>query len=97
MENIHLAPGIDTTLLNAHFAVATDDVGALIFPAKSNKFTPTVNLDLSFSSFYGFNSHTILPYVTFFFLGLCFWNEYNFFFPFTVLIPWANLPSSFAN
>ena len=62
----HLAPGVDTTPLNKHFAVVTDAVGALIFPVKSNKFLPTVNLVRSFSYFYGFTSQTILPYVTFF-------------------------------
>ena len=68
--NRHLAPGVDTTLLNKYFAVATDAVGALIFPVKSNKFPPTVNLVSSLSSFSGFNLHTILPNVTFYLLGL---------------------------
>ena len=57
----HLAPGVETTLLKTHFSVVTDDVGALIFPVKSNKFPPTVNLVRSFSSFSGFISQTILP------------------------------------
>ena len=48
--NRHLAPGVDTTLLNTQFAVVNDAVGALRFPVKSNKFPPTVNLVRSFSS-----------------------------------------------
>ena len=42
--NIHLAPGVDTTLLKTHFAVVTDEVGALIFPMNYYKFPLTVNL-----------------------------------------------------
>ena len=64
--NIHLDPGVDTTLLKTHFAMVTDAVGVLRFPVKSNKFPHTVNLVSSFSSFYGFTSHTIFPYVTVF-------------------------------
>ena len=63
--NRHLAPGVDTTLLKKHFAVVTDAVGALIFPVKSNKFPPTVNLVRYFSSFSGFTLHTLFPYATF--------------------------------
>ena len=59
--NRHLAPGVDNTLLNTHFAVVTDAVGALRFPVKSNKFPPTVNLVRYFSSFSGFISQIILP------------------------------------
>ena len=93
----HLAPGVDTTMLKTHFAVLTDAVGALRFPVNSNKFPTTVNLVRSFSSFSGFASHTILPYVTFlsfgtFVLGM----KITVFVPFTILIPWANFPSSFA-
>ena len=58
--NRHLAPGVYTTLLKTHFAVVNDAVGALIFYVNSNKFPPTVNLVLFFSSFYGFISQTIL-------------------------------------
>ena len=68
--NRHLAPGVDTTLLKTHFAMVTDAVGALRFPVKSNKFPPTVNIVRSFSSFYVFTLHTILPYVTFLSLGI---------------------------
>ena len=67
--SIHLAPGVETTLLKTHFAVVTDAVEALRFSVKSNKFPPTVNLVRSFSSFYGFISQTILPLVTFLSLG----------------------------
>ena len=63
--NRHLAPGVDTKLLNTHFAVVTDVVGALRFPVKSNKFLPTVNLVRYFFSFSGFTLHTIFPYVNF--------------------------------
>ena len=65
----HLAPGVYTTLLKTHFSVVTYSVGALIFPVKSNKYLPTVNLVGSFSSFSGFTVHTIFPYVTFSSLG----------------------------
>ena len=95
--NRNLAPGVDTTLLNTHFAVVTDSVGALRFPVKSNKFLPTVNLVRSFSYFYGFTSQTILPSVTFSYLGT--WDlrmNMTVFVPFTTLIPWANCPNSFA-
>ena len=68
---------IDTTLLNKHFDVVTDAVGALIFPVKSNKFPPTVNLVQSFSYFSGSNLHTIFPYVTFLSFGNFFWNGNN--------------------
>ena len=72
----HISPGVDTTLLKTHFAVVTDAVGALRFPAKYNKFLPTVNRVLSFSSFFGFTSHNILLYETFFISwDLCFENE----------------------
>ena len=57
----HLAPGVETTLLKAYFAVVTYAVGALRFPVKSNKFPPTVSLVRSFSYFSGFISQTILP------------------------------------
>ena len=66
LANRHLALGVNTTLLKTQFAVVTDAVGALIFPLKSNKFSPTVNLVGSFSSFSGFTSHFIFPYVTFY-------------------------------
>ena len=72
--NRNFAPGVDTTLLNTHFEVVTDAVGALRLPMKSNKFHPTVNLVCSFSYFYGFNLHNIFPYVTFYLLGLVFWE-----------------------
>ena len=68
-SNIPISPGVDTTLLKTHFAVVTDAVGAMIFPVKSNKFPPTVNIVHSFSYFSGFTSHTILPCVTSFSLG----------------------------
>ena len=68
-DNIHLAPGFDTTLLKTNFAVMTDAVGALIFPVKYNNFQPTVNIVRSFSYFSGFASNTILPYVNFWSLG----------------------------
>ena len=61
LDNRHLAPGVNTTLLKTHFAVVTDAVGALILPVKYNKFPSTVNLMLSFSCFSGFISQTILP------------------------------------
>ena len=64
MANIHLDPGVDTTLLKTHFAVVTDAVGALRFPVKSNKFPLTINLVRSLSSFSSFASHTNFPYVT---------------------------------
>ena len=70
--NRHLASGVDTTLLKKCFSVVIDEVGALILPVKLNKFPPTVNLVRSFSYFSGFNLHTILPYVTFYLLGLVF-------------------------
>ena len=96
-DNIHLAPGVDTTLLKTLFSVVTDAVGALRFPVKSNKFPPTVNLVRSLSYFSGFNSHTILPYVTFLSFGGCvFEMKITAFVPFTFLIPWDNCPKSFA-
>ena len=96
-SNIHLAPGVDTTLLKTHFLVVTGVVGALRFPVKSNKLPPTDNLVCSLSSFSGFTLHTFSPYVTF----LSFWTcvlgmKITVFVPFVVLISWANCPSSFA-
>ena len=72
--NRHLVPGVDTALLKKHFAVVTDAVGALIFPVKYKNFPPTVNIVRYLSSFSGFTSHTILPYVTFCLLGIVFWK-----------------------
>ena len=87
--------GVDTTLLKTHFVVATDAVGALRFPVKSNKFLPTVNLVCSLSSFSGCTLHTILPYVTFLYFGTCVLGmKIIIFVPFTILIPWANCTSS---
>ena len=95
--NRQLAPGVDTTLLNTHFSVVTDAVGVLRFPVKSKTFPPTVNIVRSFSSFSGFTSHTIFPYVNILSLGT--WAltmKMTVFFPFTPRIPWANCPNSFA-
>ena len=64
--NRHLDPEVDTTLLKTHCSVVTDAVVGLRFPVKSNKFLPTVNLVLSFSSFSGFTLQNIFPYITFF-------------------------------
>ena len=95
-DNIHLAPGVDTTLLKTLFSVVTDAVGALRFPVKSNKFPPTVNLVRSLSYFSGFNSHTIFPYVNFLSSGTCvFEMKITVFVHFTVLISWADFPCSF--
>ena len=94
----HLAPGVDTTLSKAHFAVVTDAFGAVRFPVNSNKFPPTVNIVRSFSSFSGFTAHTIFSYIHFLYFGT--WAlgmKMTVFFSFTILIPWSNLPSSFAN
>ena len=75
-DSTHLAHGVDTTLLKIHFAMVTDAVGELRFLVKSNKFPPTVNIVRSLSSFSGFTSQNILPYVTFFVFGdLIFWIE----------------------
>ena len=75
----------------------TDAVGALRFPVKYNNFPSTVNLVRSFSSFSGFTSHTILPYVIFLSLGTWFLRmKMTAFVPFTPLIPWTNCPSSFS-
>ena len=94
--NRHSASGIDTTLLKKHFAVVTDAVGTLRFPVKSNTFPPTVNLVSSFSSFNGFAWQTNLSYVTFKYFGTCVLEtKMTAFVPFTLLIPWANCPSSF--
>ena len=96
LANIHLSPGVDTTLLKTHFAVVNDTVGALRLPVKSNKYPPTANILFSLSYFSGFFLHTILPYVTF--LSLVTWAlrmKTTVFFPFTPLIPWANCPNSF--
>ena len=73
--NRHLSPGLDNTLLNTHFAVVTDAVEALRFPVTPNKFPPTVNLVRSISSFSGFTLYIVLPYVTFYILGLVFWKR----------------------
>ena len=95
--NRHLAPGVDTTLLKKKNSVVNDAVGALIFPVKYNKFPPTVNLFHSLSSFSGFTSNTIFPYVTFLYFGTCVLGmKITVFIPFTVMIIWANCPSSFA-
>ena len=72
--NRHLDPGVDTTLLNTHFYVVTDAVGAMRFPMNSNKFPPNFNLVRSLSSFSGFTLHTVLTYVTFYILGLVFYK-----------------------
>ena len=96
LVNRHFSPGVDTKLLKTHFSVVTDTVGLLIFPVKSNKFPPTVNMVCSLSSFYGFTLHTIFPYVDFLSFGTCVLEmKMNVFFPFTVLIPWVNCPISF--
>ena len=85
--NRHLTHGVDTTLLKIHFSVVADAVEALRYPVKSNKFPPTVNLVRFFSSFSGFNLHTIFPYVTILSFGTCvFEMKITAFFPFTVLI-----------
>ena len=77
--------------------MVTDAFGVMIFPVNSNKFLPNVNLVQSFSSFYGFTSHTILPYVTFLSFGTCvLGTKITVFVTFKVLIPWDNCPSSFA-
>ena len=68
-DNRQLAPMVDTKLLRTYLVVVNDAVGALRFPVKSNKFPPTVNLMRSFSFLSVFNSHNILPYVTFLSLG----------------------------
>ena len=39
----HLAPGVEMTLLNRHFAVVTVFVGVLNMPGKSRRFPPTVS------------------------------------------------------
>ena len=70
--NRHLAPGFDTILLKTNFSVVMDAVGGVIFPLKSNKSPPTVNLVRCLSSFSGFNLHTILSYVNFYSLVLVF-------------------------
>ena len=95
-SNRHLAPGVDNTLSKTQFSLVTDAVGALIFPVKSNKFPPNINLVRSFSSFSGFNSQTIYPYVTFLSLGtLDLGINMTTFFLLISLIPWANCPNSF--
>ena len=92
--NIHLSPGDDITLLKTHFEVVTDEVGALRFPVKSNNFPSNINLVCSISYFYGFTSHTVLPYVTFKYFETCVLvMKLTVFIPFTVLIPWDNCPS----
>ena len=94
--NRHLAPGVYTKPLKTNIAVVTDAVGVLRFPLNSNKFPLTVILVCSFYSFSGFNLHTILPNVTFSSVGTyVFEMKTTVFVPFTVMIPWANCPSSF--
>ena len=73
--NRHLAPGVDTTLLKAHFLVVRGAVVALIFPVKSNKFLPTVDLVRSFSSFIVSLFILFCHMLLFIFWGLCFGNE----------------------
>ena len=95
--NRHLAPGVDTTLLNTHFSMVTDAVGGLRFYVKSNKFPPTVNIVRSFSSCSGFISQTILPYVNFLSLGtLDLGINMTVYVPLTSLMPWSSCPNSFA-
>ena len=94
--NRHLAPGVDTKMLNTHFAVMTDAVRALIFPVSSKKILLTVNIVRSFSYFFGFTLHTIFPYVTFLSFGTCALGiKMTVFVPFTIMIPWVNCTSSF--
>ena len=82
-DNRHLAPGVDTKLLKANFAVVTDAVGALRLSVKSSKFPPTVNIVRSFSYFSGFTLHTVFAACYFFiFWDLCFGNENNWICPF---------------
>ena len=93
-SNRQLALGVDTTMLKTHFSVVNDVVGALRLPVKSNTFLPTVHILRSFSSFYGFNSHTILPYVTFLSFGTrALGMKMTAFVPFTIMIPWYNCPN----
>ena len=47
----HFAFLVETILLKRHFAVVTATVGVVNVPAKSSKFSPTVNLVLWVSSF----------------------------------------------
>ena len=95
--NKHLSPGVDTTMLKTHFSVVTDAVGVLIFPVKSNKFPPTVNIVRYFSSFSGFTLHTIFPYANFLSFGIrSLGMKTTVFVPFIFLIPWDNCTSSFA-
>ena len=39
----HLAPGVEMTLLNRHFAVVMVAVGVINRPGKSRRFPPTVS------------------------------------------------------
>ena len=97
LANRHLVNWVDTKLLNTHWAVLTDAVGALRFPVKCNKFPPTINLMRSFSSFSGFTSQTIFSYVTFLCLGtLNLGIKMTIFVPLASLIPWYNCPNLFA-
>ena len=94
--NTHLDPGVETTLPKTHFEVVTDAVGSIIFPVKSNKFPPTVNMVRSLYSFSGFSSHIIFPYVTFQYFGTCVLEmKITALVSLTVLITWANCSSSF--
>ena len=96
LANRHLAPGVDTTLLKTHFAVATNAVWALILPVNPNELPSTVNLVSSFFSFSGFTSQNILPYVTFLSLGTWYLGmNMTVFVPLTSLTPWANCTNSF--
>ena len=61
----NLASGVEMALLMRILYVAISDMGFVTSPGFSIIFLPAVSLVQLVSSFYGFKSQTILPYITF--------------------------------
>ena len=78
--------------------MVTDAVGALRFYVKSNKFPPAFNLVRSFSLLFWLQlAHYFSICEVFKYFGNCVLEmKITVLVPYTVLVPWADSPSSFA-
>ena len=99
-DNPHFAFGVDTTLLNKHFAVVIVAVGVVSVPSYSCKFPPTVIRVRCVSALLGRMLHTIFGYVTFFVSN----GTSSFGIKYIVLVPsiqfctpWVKRPNSLAS
>ena len=97
---MHLAPGVEITLLKRHFAVVTVAVGVVRMPEKGSKLPHTVMRVRWVSDLFGRMSHTILGYVTLLVPNGTsdFKMKWMVFVPSILfLTPWARRPNSLAN